>query len=665
MFTIIISEKGGAERRESFEKNEINVGRVQGNDLMLPKGNVSKHHARLLFRDGRFIVTDLKSTNGTYVNGRKIAQATIVREGDKIYIGDFVVRLDTGTSNGPISEAADPASSSFTGEEPSSRDRGERSAGTAPPGLLPGSAGFGPETGAMEAASDDGVPTADRLASSPKVPAPPRTPDGVPGAMLRGGTLGLPNTGSRGAAPAYASPVPARNAPQTASPVPPAVGFAGGNVTADRLSSPSRLPPRETAAQAGRRLALVTLVDRVADVVDLAPLKSSPVVDAALSESIERAAREQAKAMKDEGEAPEGIDTEILVRDAVLELTGFGPIGPLLDEDDVVEIHCLRHDQLYATRGGTTTMSDASFTSEEAFARVIARLVHQSGEPRREGEWTLERRLPRGARMLALVPPVSSASVLVVRKRRRVDATLEDFVRVGALSKPMASFLEAVVAGRVNALVAAPTGLDAGPFIGALVSAVPTGERSAIVQDDEQLNIAHNYAIALSMPDDGERGDAAVRAAARLHVEHIVVGSLSGKVAATTVESLAGASAGVLGLVAGASLRQATARLVGHLTLSRPAVSPESARDFVGEAFEVGIELGRSPDGRLRVLRIAELSGGDPRGVVTRDVFTVGDGATGTETAFVALGVVPRVVGELASRGQKLDQNLFKRGPSR
>src|SRR5271154_5954333 len=97
MFTIIISEKGGAERRETLDKNEINVGRVQGNDLMLPKGNVSKHHARLLFRDGRFIVTDLKSTNGTYVNGRKIAQATIVREGDKIYIGDFVLRLDAGS----------------------------------------------------------------------------------------------------------------------------------------------------------------------------------------------------------------------------------------------------------------------------------------------------------------------------------------------------------------------------------------------------------------------------------------------------------------------------------------------------------------------------------------------------------------------------------------
>src|SRR5208283_1859130 len=136
MFAIIISEKGGAERKEAFDKNEINVGRVQGNDLMLPKGNVSKHHARLLFRDGRFIVTDLKSTNGTYVNGRKISQATIVREGDKIYVGDFVLRLETGRAE--VQEAAAPgtpargsaripaarpavASSSPPGERPSAQ----------------------------------------------------------------------------------------------------------------------------------------------------------------------------------------------------------------------------------------------------------------------------------------------------------------------------------------------------------------------------------------------------------------------------------------------------------------------------------------------------------------------------------------------------------------
>jgi pilus assembly protein CpaF len=103
MFAIIVHEKGGAERREVYETAELTVGRVQGNELMLPKGNVSKRHARLLYRDGRFIVTDLNSTNGTYVNRRKITQATIVREGDRIYIGDFVLRIEASTSGAQAS----------------------------------------------------------------------------------------------------------------------------------------------------------------------------------------------------------------------------------------------------------------------------------------------------------------------------------------------------------------------------------------------------------------------------------------------------------------------------------------------------------------------------------------------------------------------------------
>lgn len=94
MFAVVISEKGGAERREVFEGSEVTVGRVRGNDLVLSKGNVSKRHARLTQKDGRFVVVDQNSTNGTYVNRQRIVQATIVREGDRIYIGDFILRIE-------------------------------------------------------------------------------------------------------------------------------------------------------------------------------------------------------------------------------------------------------------------------------------------------------------------------------------------------------------------------------------------------------------------------------------------------------------------------------------------------------------------------------------------------------------------------------------------
>src|SRR5262245_15150167 len=94
MFTIIIQEKGGEQRRMVFNKPEVTIGRVQGNDIVLPKGNVSKRHARIVLKDGKFIIVDLKSTNGTYVNGRKITSPLVVKDSDKIYIGDFIVGVD-------------------------------------------------------------------------------------------------------------------------------------------------------------------------------------------------------------------------------------------------------------------------------------------------------------------------------------------------------------------------------------------------------------------------------------------------------------------------------------------------------------------------------------------------------------------------------------------
>jgi pilus assembly protein CpaF len=112
MFTINIQEKGGEQRRMVFNKPEVTIGRVQGNDIVLPKGNVSKRHARIVLKDGKFIIVDLKSTNGTYVNGRKITSPLVVKDSDKIYIGDFIVGVDeaaSGDSDGPSESTATPA----------------------------------------------------------------------------------------------------------------------------------------------------------------------------------------------------------------------------------------------------------------------------------------------------------------------------------------------------------------------------------------------------------------------------------------------------------------------------------------------------------------------------------------------------------------------------
>ena len=92
-FSIILTEKGGDTRRLDFESEEITVGRIEDNDICLPKGNISKKHTKIVVKDGIIFVFDLKSTNGTYVNGKKLVGPQVILPEDRIYIGDFILNV--------------------------------------------------------------------------------------------------------------------------------------------------------------------------------------------------------------------------------------------------------------------------------------------------------------------------------------------------------------------------------------------------------------------------------------------------------------------------------------------------------------------------------------------------------------------------------------------
>jgi hypothetical protein len=74
----------------------LNVGRASDNELMLNHTSVSKIHAALLMSsEGTLLVADTGSTNGTYLNGRRIAygESRLIEDGDVVGFGDVEVRL--------------------------------------------------------------------------------------------------------------------------------------------------------------------------------------------------------------------------------------------------------------------------------------------------------------------------------------------------------------------------------------------------------------------------------------------------------------------------------------------------------------------------------------------------------------------------------------------
>jgi uncharacterized protein (TIGR02996 family) len=94
VIALVITGPDRGQARYAFEEQEITIGRGRGNHVVLSDRNISRHHARLVVRDSKYILVDLKSTNGTYVNGRRLTARLVVRPTDQIRMGDCTLAIE-------------------------------------------------------------------------------------------------------------------------------------------------------------------------------------------------------------------------------------------------------------------------------------------------------------------------------------------------------------------------------------------------------------------------------------------------------------------------------------------------------------------------------------------------------------------------------------------
>ncbi|HTW88457.1 MAG TPA: FHA domain-containing protein [Candidatus Binataceae bacterium] len=79
----------------SLLKDEVSVGRGEDNDVVIPHASVSRAHARLMRRNGAYELTDLGSTNGSFVNNQPVQGSTVVANGSEVRFGNirFILRF--------------------------------------------------------------------------------------------------------------------------------------------------------------------------------------------------------------------------------------------------------------------------------------------------------------------------------------------------------------------------------------------------------------------------------------------------------------------------------------------------------------------------------------------------------------------------------------------
>ena len=94
--TLVIFNKNGERKDIHLNGDNTIIGRRPDCNIRVLKSAVSRQHCKLICENGHILVTDLNSSNGTYVNHKKIAEPTPVKPGDVVSIGeiDFTLLVD-------------------------------------------------------------------------------------------------------------------------------------------------------------------------------------------------------------------------------------------------------------------------------------------------------------------------------------------------------------------------------------------------------------------------------------------------------------------------------------------------------------------------------------------------------------------------------------------
>ncbi|MEM1349471.1 MAG: FHA domain-containing protein, partial [Myxococcota bacterium] len=114
MVKLCIEDDEGQQTIVPLSRDEITIGRAEGNTIRLTERNVSRRHAKLIKRDGKVFLEEISARYGTRKNGEKLTQAEELREGDVVLIGDYRLSLQNSAGRTP----SEPSSGSFSKKMP-------------------------------------------------------------------------------------------------------------------------------------------------------------------------------------------------------------------------------------------------------------------------------------------------------------------------------------------------------------------------------------------------------------------------------------------------------------------------------------------------------------------------------------------------------------------
>jgi len=344
------------------------------------------------------------------------------------------------------------------------------------------------------------------------------------------------------------------------------------------------------------------------------------------------------------------------------EMTGLGPLEPLLKDPTVNDILINGHEQVYVERHGVLEPTVVRFKDESHLLRIINKIVSAVGRRVDESYPLCDARLLDGSRFNCAIRPIAVDGPLVsIRKFSKRPFNLNKLVEIGAIRPQMAALLAAAVRARITTIISGGTGSGKTTMLNALSSFISDKERLVTIEDAAELQLQQPHVARMETRPPNIEGKGEIRQrelvknALRMRPERIILGECRGEEAFDMLQAMNTGHEGSMATIHANNPREAISRLEQMIGMAGQPMTISSVRGQIAAAIRVIVQLQRFSDGKRRVTSISEVTGMEGDILQMQEIYKYV--RTGTDDKgeiighFQATGVRPRFLGDLAAMG--------------